>query len=346
MLPDLPRWLREVELEPGSERQAAIGAAAGSLADSAGGYQLLDLVLLAHGDAQGEASDAVSQAVRAVDPTFGAAPTDLEMHLAAGAAVAAILGKPTTGTLAAHAVLTARWLGLPPAIAELHQLAQAALVERSEVLRARGTFPTTSTVEKALAELPAFETDGQGVVYQEARAVVDATKKASNALSALMKRVAAECESRLDAADEELNILWWAFASRSERVRSAWSDITPSAAAALIAGVEFAGLLRFEAELPSTESLLSRVLGGVSTEQGQITGAVEAAAQHLTDLQLPEKGHRLLPMLSSLIEYRALNGQKEWRKSTSRWQVDSSAGSDALGLATQAVREVLSSKSL
>ena len=66
--------------------------------------------------------------------------------------------------------------------------------------------------------------------------------------------------TRLAAADEELDLLWWAFSDYSELANTRWADLAP-ATAAVLCGIELGNKLVFEIELPSTEALLARLLG-------------------------------------------------------------------------------------
>src|SRR5579862_5549530 len=121
-LPELARWLREIELEPGSERLQAINSAAFSTAEGLRGFAFLDMVLLAHGQSQGEAYSTLVAAVQSLDSTFAPSADDLETRLAAGAVVAAGLSISEVTSLVAYGTLSARWLGLGSAIPDLGHL--------------------------------------------------------------------------------------------------------------------------------------------------------------------------------------------------------------------------------
>ena len=143
--------------------------------------------------------------------------------------------------------------------------------------------------------------------------------------------------ARLDTADEELELLWWAFSGYSELAKNRWADLAPEAAA-LLCGLEFGSKLAFEIELPSTGALLARLLGPNIKEPVALATAVEAAATFLGEMELPA-GHPLLPILSSLSEHRVLHGKPSWKGSVERWNIDPGHSTEQLAFAYQATRE-------
>ena len=143
--------------------------------------------------------------------------------------------------------------------------------------------------------------------------------------------------ARLDAADEELELLWWAFSDYSALAHDRWAHLG-SPEAALLCGIEFGNKLEFEVELPSTEALLARLLGPDIKEPVALATAVEAAASFLDSMKLPD-GHPLLPILSCISEYRALHGKPSWQGSVDRWDIDPGHSVEKLAFARQAVLE-------
>ena len=139
----LPTWLRAVELKPGGKRLAAIKSSAIHLGRTLSGRDVLDMTLLAHSRSHGNAFEHLSDSVRGHDPTFGCQPDDLESAIAASAAVSALLLKESkSASVAAQAVLSAQWVGLSTAVAELPKLALDASQRRSEELRRRSALPS------------------------------------------------------------------------------------------------------------------------------------------------------------------------------------------------------------
>src|SRR2546425_879231 len=93
----LAAWLRDVNLEPGASRQAAIQAAAQSLATGGNSSLAIDLTLLAHGKDNASALQQVSEALRAQDETWDIRSGDLVANLtAAVTAATAMEGRPRT----------------------------------------------------------------------------------------------------------------------------------------------------------------------------------------------------------------------------------------------------------
>ena len=326
----LPKWLRAVELEPGGERLAAIESAANDLAGELSGRDILDMTLLAHGRPNKDAFDRLSDTVQEHDSTFGCRPDDLETKIAAGATLSALLTQDSmSASVAAQGILSAKWLGLSPAVVELPELAHATSHRRSEALRGRRTLLPSPGEEAFFDEVPNFDTKGNEtnpVTQQEVRPLRAAAKEAAEAL-----------QTRLDAADEELDLLWWAFSGYSELAKTAWASVAPETAAVLC-GIEFGKKLMFEIELPSTDALLARLLGDDLEEPVSLASAVEGCAPFVHSIELPD-GHSLLPILSSISEHRALDGKPSWSGSVDRWNIDPTHSAGKLAFARQSVRE-------
>jgi hypothetical protein len=342
-LPNLHRWLRAVELEPASEREAALQSAAFAVADTVSHSELLDIVLLAHGVSQDNSYQRIYEAVRNVDPTFTALEPDLETHLAAGTSVAAMFTSDALAVPAAHATLAALWLGLEPAIADLPALARKTLTDKSEVLRGRRPLPTATPTDRAFGEVPAFAGDGEYVYSQDGRAVVAGAKKAATSLRASIDRLGTDVTARLSSLDEELNVLWWAFSGYSERGRVRWSEFDSPAGASLVLGLELGTLFRFGIEAPSMDALVVRLLGEAADTTVTLGDAIESGSDVAGDIET-SPGHQLFPVLSSLAEYRTLSGKPAWRTSVSRWSLNPKHASSASELACEVVREVISAR--
>ena len=335
----LPKWLRAIELEPGGDRLAAIESSAIRLGGTLCGRDVLDMTLLAHGQSYGNAFDHLNHAVQTHDLTFGCRADDLESTVAAGAAVSALLAQESkSASVAAQGILSANWLGLSPAVTELPGLARATIRRRSEALRRRRALPRPG--KKAFFdEVPKFDDDDteNPVTQQEGRLLRAAAKAVADVLQTSQDSFARVLVARLDAADEELELLWWAFSDYSELAKARWADLAPEMAVVLC-GIEFGNKLAFEIELPSTDALLARLLGRNLKEPIALAKAVESSAA-LVDLKVPTGGHPLLPILSSISEHRVLDGNPSWSGSVSRWNIDPDHSAGKLAFACQAVRE-------
>jgi hypothetical protein len=154
-----------------------------------------------------------------------------------------------------------------------------------------------------------------------------------------------ELRRRLMANDEELDLLWWAFSGMSERAHRQWSSISANASKALLAGMEMAKLTTFEVPLPSSRSLLARVLGksasSIASIQDAVTGELLDWSPDSTS-----SGHRLLPVLSCVEELIALSGDAAWSSSVKRWGIDTARQSELVDLSLQTLREVLITRAI
>ena len=332
----LPRWMRAIELEPSGSRLGAFESSANQLGTTLSGRDVLDMTLLAYGRSHGDAFDHLSRSIREHDPTFGCRADDLESSVAAGAAIAAVLmNESKSSSVAAQGVLSAEWKGLSTKAADLPKLAATTVRRRSETLRMRHplpSLPSTDLFREFLEQVTKSEPD-ESPLYSEVELLGKAAKDAIKELHTSQHVMA----DRLNAADEELEVLWWAFSGYSELAREKWSDLAPETAA-LLCGVELANKLAFEIELPSTEALLARLLGPNTKERILLGNAVEATADFLRSMDVTD-GHPLLPIVSSISEHRALSGKLSWKGSVDRWNIDPEHSTEKLALACQAVRE-------
>ena len=333
----LPKWLRVVELQPAGDRLAAIENSAIHLGGTLCGRDVLDMTLLAHGQSRGNAFDHLNNAVQTHDPTFGCRADDLESTVAAGAVVSALLAQESkSASAAAQGILSANWLGLSPSVTELPDLALATSRRRSEALRGRRALPRQE--KKAFFdEGPEFDDTEDPLTQREGQLLQAATKAVADELQTSQNSFADVMTTRLAAADEELDLLWWAFSDYSELANTRWADLAPETAAVLC-GIELGNKLVFEIELPSTEALLARLLGRNLKEPMVLAKAVKGSAS-LVDSMVSTEGHPLLPILSSISEYRVLNGDPSWSGSVTRWNINADHSSGKLAVALQAVRE-------
>lgn len=337
----LPTWMRAVELEPAGERLSAIERSAVDFGKTLSGRDLLDMVLLAHGRSYGDAFDDLQGSIQSHDPTFGCRADDLESSIAACAAVcAALMAESKSSSVAAQGVLSAKWVGLSPAVKELPDLAVVTAHKRSEALRMRRGLPDPSIKNVFIdfhAEMEQSNSSGMAT-HNIVQLLGDSVETLGDKLQENQLLQGLQLTARLDAADEELQLLWWAFSSYSELAKKRWAEL-PHEMAALLCGIEFGNKLAFEIELPSTEPLLARLLGPETNELVSLAAAVEATATMLDSMALP-LGHPLLPILSSMSEHRALKGEPAWKGSMVRWEINADHSCEKLTFAGQVVREL------
>ncbi len=337
----LAGWLHAVELSPGSERQQAIATAATTFAGQPKTGGLPDLVLLAHGIEVDDAFTSLTAAVVEEDDTFGCAIGELETHLIAATFAAAVMERSSmAATTAASLVLTAEAIGLQSPIAELPALAKEARQRRAGVVRKRGQITAGVDVSKAYSEVPPFAEDGTPALHEQVRLLRKASLDGIEATAKSMEALATRLSARLRAADEELDLLWWCFAGRSEVLKAEWTKVGSPGLASIAAAVEMHRLLQFPAEPASATALLAKNLGKHADKEITLATAVNAAGKQGLAVEIAD-GHQLLPVLSSLAEHKALGGKPAWKESVARWRIDPDRTWSALDLAAECLRELI-----
>jgi len=333
-----PRWVESVELLPASARFAALREAAEAIGGKLDRAAVLDLVTYAVGRESDSAFAAVLAAVSALDPSFSPSASDLEPHLVASAAVArALENDDLTAAAVAAAVLSAEFSGLYSPVVELAQLARAAQARRYRGLREHGPMPRLE-LAKIIKTQPSFVADG----WRSAEAVerlAGATKALAERLENVVTGLAQHYEMRLDAADEELDVLWWAFGHQG----AGWTeDYAP--VAVLAAGRELADRHRFQAEIPTTREILRRVLGPYADAEFVLADVIAAAGGGV-ELDDAPPGP-LFAVLTSNAVWAALRDEADWVAAAGRLGVDATLTRRGDEIATQTVRELLLARAL
>jgi hypothetical protein len=341
-----PRWVESVELGPSSERFTALRAAAESVGRDLTLGAAFDLVAYAVGRNNTSAFETVQAAVSGNDPTFAGVAADLEPHLVATAALARVLeGDDDKAAVVAGAVLSAEFAGLSSPVEELPQLARATLASRFRGLRDRVDVPAAK-LENIFRDVPdvAF---GIPTPSERVDLLLAATKTLAEQFTRMLGILGQRFETRLDAADEELDMLWWAFAADSMDVNTRWRE-SYGPAALLRTGLELADRHRFKAEIPSAREILRRALGPIGSEEYSVADVVVAAAADQVDLDAAPPGP-LLPILTSYAEYLAFKdsesigfqAEEAWVISAGRYGVDPTIRRTGDEIATQTLRELL-----
>jgi hypothetical protein len=332
-----PRWFETIELEYSRGRRfSALRAAAQSIGANLDRRALFALVEYAFGSTSDRAFAAVRAAVSRFDLSFEVAATDLEPRLVAAAALAVVLeGTDDAAALVAGAVRSAEFAGLGAPIDELPELARAAQERRFR--HVRETEPEGS---RAPAE-------GNGAL----------------ATAALLAQLERRLQTRLDAADEELDMLWWAFAATATAAVEPlqWQgigegrhghDLEP-AQALLRRGRELADRHRFHAEIPSARELLRRVLGSSADQEYSLAELVAAAPPEQIGVDGLQPSP-LLPLLTCLAIHRdappadafAFDAEPGWVEQARALGVDPSRRHKGDELANQFLREILIARML
>lgn len=271
-----PRWVETIELQPTSSRRfGALRAAVESAGTKLQPHTAFVFAEYAVGVFSREAFDTVLSAVAEHDPSFAPAPGDLEPRLVAAAILARALERlDDTAAVAAGSVLSAEFAGFEFAVAELPDLARAAVSERFQSLRSRLPPPPLRAVG------------------------AEATAPDASSADMLARRLAALEQSfgtRIDAANEEIDILWWAFAAQESGDALGWGDYA-TIEKLLRTGREMADRHRFHCEIPSARQLAKRVIGSLADEEYALADVVPLGASHV---QVPGLvGEPLLPILT------------------------------------------------
>ena len=343
-------WVQDVELESGSERFTALRHAAESLPGGLTPAAAFELVGYAVGRNSATAFESVRAAVSRSDPTFAAAATDLEPRMVAAAALARVLEEDDDDTAAvvAEAVLSAEFAGLASPLAELPALARASLAERFRDLRNRVEIPRArlETIFEDRDFAPSDPRPGEQVAL-----LLGATKTLAEEFTSMLGALGQRFETRLDAADEELEVLWWAFAQHSMQNGTHWRDLD-APQVLLRSGLELADRHRFHAEIPTAREILQRVLGPLAAEEYAVAEVVTSAAEQVgVDTARPSP---LLPILTSCAEYLAFKGAEDvafqgergWVTRAGRYGVDPTIVRRGDEIGVQTLREHLLARSL
>jgi GTPase-associated system helical domain len=347
-----PAWFENVELEPASFRLSALREASETLAERLPARHAIDLVTYAMGRRSVQAFQVVVTAVSAHDRSFAPAADDLEPRLVAAAAVARVLERAgEDAAAAAGAVLSGEFAGLSSPLAELPALARAAIAERFRRARTRIPAPSLDVLGRIEGETAV------GTEYMPPEAAIRRLREESVALArelqSAITTLGQRFDARLDAADEELDILWWAFSAPPAMVeRGRWDEPSESAAASLLrAGLELAARHRRGGEVPSAREILRRVLGPLANDEFAISDVVEGTAAVSLD---PVEPNALLPILTSAGEYLAFReaelisfgGERSWIDSCLRYGVDPSLRHQGEEIAAQTLRELLLARAM
>jgi hypothetical protein len=327
------RWFERVELEPDEHRISSLRVAVDQVGEQIQPRTVLDLVAYACGAGSPSAFVVIQAALAEVDG-FAAGAEDLEPRLVSAAALAGLLergGAP--GAAAAEGLLSAEFAGLDPAVEELPQLARHFLAHHFRELHHRPPL-------RAAAWEGPFARSARFLREQRSIGADGLVEEVAGALEALER-----FEARLDAAEEELDILWWALGAVDAEGRPRAFGGS-SSELLLRTGVELADYHRFDVELPPLREIVRRVLGPLAAEIHTVADLVVAAAELV---ELPPCEHEaLLPILASAGTYLAAkqSGQADvedsrWLESFRRYGAKPSSGRRGEEIALQVVREIL-----
>jgi hypothetical protein len=289
--PQLAAWLAGASTGDPA-RLAAIATGTAALANaSPTTLETLDLVLLAHGVSQPDAAARLAAAITEHDPSFDGQPGNLQTQVSAAWTLAQTLTRISLpAIIAALAIPSAQFCGLSGPASELRMLAGAALERLQQLARRRHPLPKGRSQKNVVTdEVAAVGAIGGAQLRATADALVAAINNVQRSHSAMVDAV----QTRLAAADEEGDLLWWMISERHQGDGQRWPEL--AAAAPLLAGRDIAKLTVFPTPPPSARKLFGRVLAGIESHTiPDALAAVPADANHAG-----EHIHRLLPIASA-----------------------------------------------
>ena len=172
---------------------------------------------------------------------------------------------------------------------------------------------------------------------------VEAVGKATAAAARVAPRSLRPIARRFKALEEEVDVLWWAFGEFSELAGKPFKSMSEHAASC-VAGIELATHVAGRAPLTTARAILSRILLSRGDKATDLDRAIPAAVKAIGDewIENPLDAHPLLPVLSSLEEYRSLGHKAVWKETVfARWNIDPERSVAVLDLAEQVSRELL-----
>lgn len=246
---------------------------------------------MAHGVEQSDAADRLAAAIAAHDPTFEGSAAHLQTQIGAAWTIAQMLQLDSDlAVTAALAVCSANFCALEPAGAELYSMAVETLGEHQIAARRRPELVKAKRNQSVAGdELAAVG----AITGEQAKAIADALTKQINALVAIQVGMTDALTSRLQAADEEINALWWTIGGRQGGDGATWNEL--GCAAGILAGRDMALMTPFSTPPRWANALFSIALANVG--DCTIEEAVNALPEPLAAGEAPK--HRLLPISSA-----------------------------------------------
>lgn len=311
------RWMEPAMLEQPPERIGLFRDATVSVAEDLGEHEL-SAVLACNGVLSDDIVAWLGRHLREKDESFVVEGKDDLVQRVAGIAVLRRVSdaRDESAILAALALLSARYAGLKPIIAELPEIATQRLREMGSEVRARDRVEPLS-LAPAVKNLPPArkpnEETGAAVDVNQLAADVALHAKAIKALITSLEPGLAAASERQRALDEEVEMLWWVIRDQDSEGRP-WGD-RPVVERAVCAAVELADRTEILPGPPSAEALLRRLLTeDADADVSFAEFAVEVSRKNLaTDTSSAQP---LIPILSSSAicqEFRTDKDDKTWR---------------------------------
>jgi hypothetical protein len=268
MREEFPRWYRSVGMGDNRERLELRWKGVASLVENADGQSIetmIAIVLRTKPRPQAANVASLRQTFKDIDDLFDMEENDRELEILCGSALATLFEDDgDTAALAALSTVTASCGGVRTAEfpLDLVGVAEASIARISDARRIRpdlakmaiAAAPKISVEEENAALKQTF--DGESV----AAALTALSKQNENAMLSLTRSVndvLAAAHQFAEIQDEELQMLWWLFGSRSTKMNRPFSDV-PAEALPLILAAELADMTKFVPGPASVKAILSR----------------------------------------------------------------------------------------
>lgn len=268
MREEFPRWYRSVGMGDNRERLELRWKGVASLVENADGKSCETMIAIAlRTKPRPPATDVTSirQTFKDIDNLFEMEENDRELEILCGSALATLFdGADDTVVRAALSATTASCGGVRTGACpmDLVGAAEAAIARISDARRIRpdlakmtiSVAPKISVEQENAAVKQSFNADSVAAALtslskQNQNAMVDLTRNVNVVLTA--------AHQFAEIQDEELQMLWWLFGSRSTKMNRPFSDV-PAEALPLILAAELADITKFLPGPASVKPILSR----------------------------------------------------------------------------------------
>ncbi|MGB7159799.1 MAG: GTPase-associated system all-helical protein GASH [Tepidisphaeraceae bacterium] len=302
---NLPRWLENVGVQLDNERMPLYVGAVESMSVDLDGRELA-VVRGAHGIISDELRRWLGAKMREHDSAFVGENKDaLLSRLAASSVTHALTSAVSSPTILVNlATESARFVGLTPAISDLHAVSEHALAETAKSVRER-VQPSLSPAPRVASERrPDAETGA--IAVEDVARDVGTHARVLKTLSGDLQTLSQALTHNGSVTDEEVEILWWVLSGRST-LRALEQDQTP-VGRAIRASLELMSRTQRLPGPPATRFFLSQVL---DVEDGEEVTIAEIARAGAEIRELPSGGDSLVPIASAVAAYREVDGRPD-----------------------------------
>lgn len=299
--------------------------------------QLLELVAIAHRCGDAEARDALCALIKVKHEDFVADKNGALLEAIAGIAVLRCLSLGNDASkLVGLSVQSASWLGLTPALADVHTVADAAVAAAAAASRSRDGWDPISGEVMDLMLGEEEVVNAEGVVEREA---VDGHAAAIERLAESLDVLGARLDERMQLVDEEYDSLWWSYTAASAYDQTPWDSVHPIGLRAVRVATELGSRISRSPAPPVVPGLIALALG----DKRDKNVSLKELTRHVVELGAAPStaSHLLLPISASAALAGTFGGDEElWTKAAkTTLGVDADRSTSALDSALQLIRE-------